>query len=58
MTLSVLDCCRDCNVPHVRVCAEQQSASAEKKMMELQEQLVSNSKECETLKEENGRLSE
>ncbi|XP_034166487.2 nucleoprotein TPR isoform X3 [Pangasianodon hypophthalmus] len=37
---------------------EQQSASTEKKMMELQEQLVSNSKECETLKEENGRLTE
>lgn len=40
------------------VCAEQQSASSEKKAMELQEQLVSNSKECEILKEENSRLSE
>uniref|UniRef100_W5UJA0 Nucleoprotein TPR n=1 Tax=Ictalurus punctatus TaxID=7998 RepID=W5UJA0_ICTPU len=37
---------------------EQQSASTEKKILELQEQLVSNSKECETLKEENGRLAE
>lgn len=42
----------------VCLCAEQQTASTEKKIEELQEQLVSNSKECETLKEEKDKLSE
>ncbi|KAM9468929.1 nucleoprotein TPR-like isoform 3-T3 [Clarias gariepinus] len=37
---------------------EQQSASTERKILELQEQLVSHSKESETLKEENCRLAE
>ncbi|TSN03387.1 Nucleoprotein TPR [Bagarius yarrelli] len=38
--------------------SEEQSAGTEKKIEELQEQLLSNSKECGTLKEENDRLTE
>lgn len=40
------------------ICTEQQSASTERKILELQEQLVSHSKESDSLKEENCRLGE